>query len=46
MVILHNHLQKCFEMVSEMDDVTKASSKERNYFHNQASDFLDGLENR
>jgi hypothetical protein len=45
MVILDNHLQKFFEMVSEMDDVTKASSKERNYLHNQASDFLDGLEN-
>jgi hypothetical protein len=46
MVILDNHLQKFFEMVSEMDDVTQASSKERNYLYTQASNFLDGLENR
>ena len=46
LVILDNQLQKFFEMVSDMDDVTQASSKERNYLHNKASDFLDGLENR
>jgi hypothetical protein len=45
MVILDNQLQKFFEMVSEMDDVTKAGPKERHYLHNQASDFLEGLEN-
>jgi hypothetical protein len=46
MVILDHHLQKFFDMVSEMDDVTKASPKERHYLLDQARDFLDGLENR
>jgi hypothetical protein len=46
MVILDHHLQKFFDMVSEMDDVTKASTKERHYLVDQAKDFLDGLENR
>jgi hypothetical protein len=46
LVILDNHLQRFFEMVSEMDDVTKASSRERDFLCRQANAFLDGLENR
>ena len=29
LVILDNHLQKFFEMVSEMEDITKATSHRR-----------------
>ena len=46
LAILDNQLQKFFEMVSDVDDATKAGSKERNYLHSQASDFLEGSENR
>ena len=31
LVILDNHLQKCFEMVSDMEDMTKASSRQRDF---------------
>jgi hypothetical protein len=46
LVILDNQLQKFFEMVSEMDDVKKASSRQRDFLWRQASDFLDDLDNR
>jgi hypothetical protein len=46
LVILDNHMQRFFEMVSEMTDVSKASSRQRDFLWNQASDFLNGLDNR
>jgi hypothetical protein len=46
LVILDNHLQKFFEMVSEMADVTQASSRERDFLWRHATKFLEGLENR
>lgn len=46
LVILDNHLQRFFEMVSDMDDVTKASSRERDFLWRQATKFLESLENR
>jgi hypothetical protein len=46
LVILDNQLQKFFEMVSEMDDVKKASSRQQNFLWRQVSDFLDDLDNR
>ena len=46
LVILDNHLQKFFEMVSDMDDVTKASTRQRDFLWRHAADFLEGLENR
>jgi hypothetical protein len=45
LVILDNHLQRFFEMVSAMDDVTKASRRERDYLYGKANEFLEGLEN-
>ena len=46
LVILDNHLQKFFQMVSDMPDVTKAPSHQRDFLWKQASDFLEGLDNR
>ena len=46
LVILDNHLQKFFEMVSDMEDMTKASSRQRDFLWRQANEFLEGLENR
>jgi hypothetical protein len=50
LVILDNHLQRFFgmvsEMVSEMKDVSKASERQRDFLWNQASDFLNRLDNR
>ena len=46
LVILDNHLQKFFEMVSNMEDMTKASSRQRDFLWRQANGFLEGLENR
>ena len=46
LVILHNHMQKFFEMVSDIEDMTKASSCQRDFLWNQANEFLEGLENR
>ena len=46
LVILDNHLQKFFEMVSDMENVTKASSRQRDFLWRQATEFLEGLENR
>ena len=46
LVILDNHLQKFFEMVSAMEDMTKASSRQRDFLWRQANKFLEGLENR
>jgi hypothetical protein len=46
LVILDNHLQQFFEMVSEMDDVTRASSRERDFLWNQATRFLEKLDDR
>ena len=46
LVILDNHMQRFFEMVSEMTDVSKASTRQRDFLWNQASDFLNGLDNR
>jgi hypothetical protein len=45
LVILDNQLQKFFEMVSDMHDVTKASSRQRDFLWRQAAEFLKGLEN-
>ena len=46
LVILDNHLQRFFEMVSEMEDMSKASTRQRDFLWLQASDFLTGLDNR
>jgi hypothetical protein len=46
LVILDNQLQKFFEMVSDMHDVAKASSRQRDFLWRQATEFLEGLENR
>jgi hypothetical protein len=46
LVILDNHLQRFFEMVSEMDDMSKATARQRDFLWLQASDFLAGLDNR
>ena len=46
LVILDNHMQKFFEMVSDLEDMTKASSRQRDFLWNQANEFLEGLENR
>jgi hypothetical protein len=46
LVILDNQLQKFFEMVSDMHDVTQASSRQRDFLWRQATEFLEGLENR
>jgi hypothetical protein len=46
LVILDNHLQQFFEMVSEMDDVTRASSRERDFLWKQATRFLEKLDDR
>ena len=35
LVILDNHLKKFFEMVSEMEDMTKASSRQRDFLWHQ-----------
>jgi hypothetical protein len=44
LVILDNHLQKFFQMVSDMDDVTRASSRERDFLWKQATRFLEKLD--
>ena len=46
LVILDNHLQKCFEMVSDMEDMTKATSCQSDFLWRQANELLEGLENR
>ena len=46
LVILDNHMQKFFEMVSDLEDMSKASSRHRDFLWNQANEFLEGLENR
>ena len=46
LVVLDNHLKKFFEMVSDMEDMTKASSRQRDFLWCQATEFLEGLENR
>jgi hypothetical protein len=46
LIILDNHMQRFFEMVSEMKDVSKASTRQRDFLWNQANDFLDKLDNR
>jgi hypothetical protein len=46
LVILDYQLQKFFEMVLDMHDVTKASSRQRDFLWRQATEFLEGLENR
>ena len=46
LVILDNQLLKFFQMVSEMDDVTKASSCQRDFLWRHAAEFLDGLDNQ
>jgi hypothetical protein len=46
LVILDLHLQRFFEMVSEMDDVSKASTRQRDFLWNHAQEFLMGLDNR
>jgi hypothetical protein len=46
LVILDNQLQRFFEMVSEMDDVSQASTRQRDFLWNHAQDFLTGLDNR
>ncbi len=45
LVILDNQLQKFFEMVLDMHDVTKASSRQRDFQWRQATEFPEGLEN-
>ena len=37
LVILDSHLQKFFEMVSEIDDMTKASSHQWDFLWQQAA---------
>ena len=44
--IINNHLQKFFEMVSDMEDMTKASSHQWDFLWRQATEFIEGLENR
>ena len=46
LVILDNHLQKSFEMVLEMEDVTKATSCQQDFLWKQATEFLERLGNR
>ncbi len=46
LVILDNQLQRFFEMVSELDDVSKASTRQRDFLWNHAQEFLMGLDNR
>ena len=46
LVILNNHLQKFFDMVTDVDNVTKASSCQRHFLWRQASDFLKNLDNQ
>jgi hypothetical protein len=46
LVILDNQLQKFFEMVTDMDDVKKASSRQRDFLWRHATEFLEDLENR
>ena len=46
LVMLCNHLQKFFEIVLNMEDVTKASSRQRDFLWRYAKGFLEGVENR
>jgi len=46
LVILDLHLQRFFEAVSELDDVTQASSRQRDFLYKHACEFLEGLEDR
>jgi hypothetical protein len=46
LVILDNHLQLFFEMVSDLNDATQASSRERDFLWRQATKLLESLENR
>ena len=46
LVILDNQLQKFFQMVADMPDVSKATAHQRDFLWKQANDFLDGLDNR
>ena len=41
LVILNNHLQKFFEMVSDMEDMTKVSSCQQDFLLRQANEFLE-----
>ena len=45
LVILDNHLKKFFENVSDMEDMTKASSCQWDFMWCQATKFLEWLEN-
>jgi hypothetical protein len=46
LVILDNHLQSFFEMISEMDDVTAATSHQRDFLFRRADRLIEELENR
>ena len=44
LLTLDRHLQKFYEMVSEMRVVTNASSYERRYLHNKCDELIEALE--